>query len=293
MDSGSWKILTLEAGGLLSFCYEAEEAGRAFERGAMEDIVATVSRAEAAQRWTWPTLGIESGLFGRYSLGSSYRGQMARSSVRVPERFDLLAATADVGRVRHLAGRVAEAIVHVGPAPIAGLAGSLPRRHVHHGEKGGSGVGKTRRGKGTKCMVVVDGRGVPVGVQLASAQIAECRLAESTLKQVRIPRPGRGRPRSHLRRVIADRGYDSDPLRMRLKRRGTELIVPYRKNVRNRRFEDKRKLRRYRKRWKIERTNAWLQNFRRIQVRYDRILTVFQGFFHFACLLIALRHLCN
>jgi transposase len=142
-------------------------------------------------------------------------------------------------------------------------------------------------------MVVVDGRGVPVGVQLASAQIAECRLAESTLKQVSVPRPGRGRPRSHLRRVIADRGYDSDPLRRRLKRQGTELIVPYRINVRNRRFEDKRKLRRYRKRWKIERTNAWLQNFRRIQVRYDRILTVFQGFFHFACLLITLRHLCN
>ena len=58
-------------------------------------------------------------------------------------------------------------------------------------------------------------------------------------------------------------------------------------------FEDKRKLRRYRRRWKIERTNAWLQNFRRIQVRYDRILSVFQGFFHCACLIITLRHLCN
>jgi transposase len=82
-------------------------------------------------------------------------------------------------------------------------------------------------------------------------------------------------------------------LRLRLKKRGTDLIAPYRSNSRYRRFEDKRKLRRYRKRWKIERTNAWLQNFRRIQVRYDRILTVFQGFFHFTCLLITLRHLCN
>jgi transposase len=205
----------------------------------------------------------------------------------------MLAAVTDVGRRWNLAGSLAKTIVHAGPAPIAGLGRSFPRRHVHYREKGGSAVGKTRRGKGTKCMVVVDGKGVPVGVQLASAQIAECRLAESTLRQVRVPRPGRGRPRSHLRRVIADRGYDSDPLRGRLKRQGTELIVPYRKNVRNRRFEDKRKLRRYRKRWKIERTNAWLQNFRRIQVRYDRILTVFQGLFHFACLLITLRHLCN
>ena len=117
--------------------------------------------------------------------------------------------------------------------------------------------------------------------------------AESTLAAVKVPRQGRGRPRSHLKRVIADRGYDSDALRKRFHQRGTELIVPYRKNIRNRRFEDKRKLRRYRKRWKIERTNAWLQNFRRIQVRYDRILTVFQGFFHCACLIIALRHLCN
>jgi transposase len=142
-------------------------------------------------------------------------------------------------------------------------------------------------------MVVVDGCGVPVGAQLASAQISEYRLAESTLCTVSVPRKGRGRPRSRLRRVIADRGYDSDPLRMRLKRQGTELIAPYRSNVRNRRFDDKRKLRRYQRRWKIERTNAWLQNFRRIQVRYDRILSVFQGFFHCACLLITLRHLCN
>jgi len=101
------------------------------------------------------------------------------------------------------------------------------------------------------------------------------------------------RPRTHPKRIIADRGYDSDALRNRFKGRRIELIVPYRKYIRNRRFEDKRKLRRYRKRWKIERTNAWLQNFRRNQVRYDRILTVFQGFFHCACLIIVLRHLCN
>jgi hypothetical protein len=176
---------------------------------------------------------------------------MARSPRTVPGWFNLLASTADVGRGRNLAGSLAKAIVHARPAPIAGLGRSLSRRHIHHGEKGGSAVGKTCRGKGTKCMVVVDGQGVPVGVQLASAQIAECRLAESTLQQVKVPRVGRGRPRSHLRRVVADRGYDSDALRARFKQRGTELIVPYRKNVRNRRFEDKRKLRRYRKRWKI------------------------------------------
>jgi transposase len=216
------------------------------------------------------------------------RGAMARSARVIPGWFDLLASAAQLGRAGRMAQGMAKAIVNAGPAPTTGLGRSLPGCHLRHRQKGRSAVGKTRRGKGTKCMVVVDGHGIPVGAQLASAQ-----LADSTIATVKVPRAGRGRPRSHLKRVIADRGYDSDALRRRFKERGTELIVPYRKYVRNRRFEDKRKLRRYRKRWKIERTNAWLQNFRRIQVRYDRILTVFQGLFHCACLIIAVRHLCN
>ena len=56
--------------------------------------------------------------------------------------------------------------------------------------------------------------------------------------------------------MIADRGYDSDPLRKRWKRRGIELIAPCRKNNKERKYEDGRKLRRYKRRWKIERTNA-------------------------------------
>jgi transposase len=89
--------------------------------------------------------------------------------------------------------------------------------------------------------------------------------------------------------VIADRGYDSDPLRERWKRRGIELIAPYRKNNKDRRYEDGRKLRRYERRWKIERTNAWLGQFRRVLVRHEHLLTVYLAFFDLACLWITLR----
>ena len=51
-----------------------------------------------------------------------------------------------------------------------------------------------------------------------------------------------------------------------------------------------RRLRRYRRRWKTARTFAGLSGFRRLQIRQDRILTVFQGFCHVACLLITLRY---
>ena len=75
--------------------------------------------------------------------------------------------------------------------------------------------------------------------------------------------------------MVADRGYDSDPMRLRLRRRGIDLIAPYRCNSILRQYEDKRKLRRYRKRWKIERSIAWVQNFRRVYVRYDHSHRVF------------------
>ncbi len=89
--------------------------------------------------------------------------------------------------------------------------------------------------------------------------------------------------------MIADRGYDSDPLRKRLARRGIELICPHRKNRRKPPTQDGRALRRYQRRWIIERTIAWLGNYRRLAVRYDRSLTVYRGFFHIACFMLVLR----
>jgi transposase len=139
-------------------------------------------------------------------------------------------------------------------------------------------------------MVVVDGQGVPLGKQLYSASPNEVRLAEETLASIRVTRRHHGgRPRQKPQRVIADRAYDSDPLRERLAARGIELVVPHRWNRSKPRTQDGRALRRYRRRWKVERTLAWLGNFRRLVVRYDRSTTIYEAFFHIACLMITLR----
>lgn len=144
-------------------------------------------------------------------------------------------------------------------------------------------MGKTKRGKGTKWMVVVDGAGVPLGNHLHSASPSEVKLVEATLQAVRVGR------RRKICRLIADRGYDSDPLRRQLAARGIQLIAPHRKNRRKPPTQDGRALRRYKRRWVVERTFAWLGNYRRLVVRYDRSLTVYQGFFHIACFMIVLR----
>lgn len=84
--------------------------------------------------------------------------------------------------------------------------------------------------------------------------------------------------------------YDSGPLRERLRRRGIDLIAPDHPR-RTSKVQDGRKLRRYRRRWIVERTFAWLNNFRRLVVRWDRDLTMYAAFFHVALIVITLRTL--
>jgi transposase len=90
-------------------------------------------------------------------------------------------------------------------------------------------------------------------------------------------------------RLIGDRAYDSDPLDERLREQGIELIAPHRANRSKPATQDGRILRRYRRRWKVERLFAWLQNFRRIQTRHERILENYLAFVLLGCLIILLR----
>jgi transposase len=159
--------------------------------------------------------------------------------------------------------------------------GVLHRRDLYDREKGGFGVGKTKRGKGSKLMAVADRSGLPLAVHVTSASPHEVTLVHDTLKE-RFFRP---RPV----RLIGDRAYDSDKLDEQLGYQRIELIAPHHSNRRKAATQDGRPLRRYKNRWRIERLFAWLQNFRRILVRHDRYLDNFISFIHLGCLLILLR----
>jgi transposase len=157
----------------------------------------------------------------------------------------------------------------------------LYRRDLCDREKGGAGVGKTKRGKGTKLMAVADGTGVPIAVHTASASPHEVTLAQCTVEQ----RFTEDLPE----RLIGDRAYDSDPLDAKLAERGIELISPHREKRSRPATQDGRALRRYCRRWKVERLFAWLQNYRRLVVRYEYHVENFLGFVHLGCMLILLR----
>ena len=244
--------------------------------------------AQTAQRW--PSVDRESSCAGRDSLDSAERGSLAGPAREIPASFDVLAAPARLGGAGRLVEYLANVSERVKRAPAIEMERIVFGRQFRAGEKRGCGVGKTKRGKGTKWMVVVDGRGLPLGNYLHSASPAEVKLAETTLATIRVGRSHHsGRPRQKPMRVIADKAYDSDPLRNRLRQRGIELICPHKRNRVRPATQDGRALRRYQRRWIVERTNAWLGNFRRLVVRYDRSLTIYGAFFHIACFMIVLR----
>ena len=133
-------------------------------------------------------------------------------------------------------------------------------------------------------MLIVDGRGTPIGLHIESASPSEVKLLEATLDSLDIP----GK-KVQPERLIADKGYDSNKARELIESRGMLPIIPARKNNTRATHQDGRHMKRYRNRWIIERTNAWLQNFRRLVVRYERSHIIFGGLIHMAFAMMILK----
>jgi transposase len=131
-------------------------------------------------------------------------------------------------------------------------------------------------------MAIADRTGLPIACGIASASPHEVTLVEATLDQRFLT--------AQPQRLIGDRAYDSNALDQRLREeRGIELIAP---NLRSRKrmTQDGRALRRYCRRWRVERLFAWLQNFRRLITRHERHAENFLAFLQLGCVCILLRH---
>ncbi len=145
---------------------------------------------------------------------------------------------------------------------------------------GGEEIGKTRRGKGVKILAIVDRHGLPLSVSTHAANHHEVTLVQLSFDFYMIE----AKPEN----LIGDRAYDSDALDKELKDDGVELIAPHRSN-RKLKTQDGRRLRRYTRRWIVERFFAWLQWKRRLLVRWEYYASNFLGFVQLACILMLLK----
>ena len=131
-------------------------------------------------------------------------------------------------------------------------------------------------------MAIADASGFPVAAHIESASPHEVKLVEETIDS--------GFTEYAPDKLIGDKAYDSDVLDQRLlEKRNVEMVAPHRKGRKKPKTQDGRKLRPYRRRWKVERLFAWLQNFRRIVVRYEYHADNFLGMVQLGCAVILLR----
>ena len=206
---------------------------------------------------------------------------MERYAGAISLGHDLLAASQEMDRGGDLGKSLGAVAAETRSPRSRGPRRVHSRRHVCLGKKRGEKVGKTKRGKGTKIMVLIDGSGLPLGIDTASASPHEVTLIEPLLDKRVL--------RRKTQRLICDAAADSDPLRARLLRRGIELICPHRKNRKKPPTQDGRKPRRYRRRWGVERSISWLQDFRRLVTRYEYHAHLFHGLVQLACMIVVLR----
>ncbi len=132
-------------------------------------------------------------------------------------------------------------------------------------------------------MAVADRHGLPIAVGIASGQRHETQLVVETLNasflKKKLPQ-----------RLIGDRAYDSNKLDAELKKMGVEMIAPHHPTHKSQ-TQDGRQLRRYKRRWHVERLFAWLQCSRRLITRFEHKAKNFLAFIKLRCVVLLLRRL--
>jgi transposase len=151
---------------------------------------------------------------------------------------------------------------------------------------GGEKTGKnpTDRAKpGSKRHGLVDGGGIPLAAIVTAANVADVTELVPVVDAVPPVRGKPGRPRRRPKELLGDRGYDSDPHRAALRRRGIHPVLA------RRRTDHGSGLGIYR--WVVERFHAWLNHFGRLRVRTDWHAEPYEAFLTIACAIICLGFL--
>jgi transposase len=258
------------------------------DRRAVVDTQPFVSDAEDSSRQARSTVAWQPRVSRGDHLGAEIWRTLEGPPAAISEWSDLLAPPARMGGEGNLArsvGGAARSPRRAWPArPERDVCGrDLPSR-----EKRGEGIGLTKRGKGTKAEFLVSREGIPLAAVSAPASVGETKLIEPVLEQL----INTGCPTLWPEIIIADKAYDSDPLRAVTASVGIQLLAPHR---RNRRPEsctnDGRRMRRYRNRWRVERTFAHAGNYRRFTTRYERLLVTANAVVNAVCMLLTLSYL--
>ncbi|WKK26990.1 IS5 family transposase [Streptomyces olivoreticuli] len=152
--------------------------------------------------------------------------------------------------------------------------------------KGGPHTGPSpvdRARPGSKHHVIVDRHGTPLAVSLTGGNRHDVTQLMPLLDAIPRIRGLRGRPLHRPRRLFADRGYDFDKYRRLIRKRGITPKIARRGAPHGSGLGKTR--------WVVERTFAWLHQFKRLRIRYEIRADLHQSLLELACSIICLRRL--
>jgi len=153
------------------------------------------------------------------------------------------------------------------------IDGSVVKAHQHSlgAEKGQvTAIGKSVAGNSSKIHMAVDACGNPIEFEVTEGQLHDSKAAPELI--ARLPEGGS---------TIADRGYDSDPLRDLIKENNSVPVIPRKKNSKIGNDDIDWCL--YKYRHLVENVFARLKHFRSIATRYDKLKRNYEGMLALAC----------
>ncbi|AJT69853.3 Putative transposase for insertion sequence element [Streptomyces lydicus] len=131
--------------------------------------------------------------------------------------------------------------------------------------------------------LIVDRHGTPLAVSLTGGNRHDVTQWMPLLDAIPRIRGLRGRPRHRPRRLFADRGYDFDKYKSLIRKRGFAPKIARRGTPHGSGLGKTR--------WVVERTFAWLHQFKRLRIRYEIRAELHQGLLELACSIVYLRRL--
>lgn len=154
------------------------------------------------------------------------------------------------------------------------LDGSYVKAHQHSAGAAGKekqAIGRSVGGNTTKIHMAVDGFGLPIEFEITGGDVHDCKVAPELIEKLPV-----------AMYTIADKGYDSDELRMFIRNKQSIPIIPKKRNSKIGNDKDM-DWALYKYRHLVENIFARLKHFRSIATRYDKLKRNFASMLALAC----------
>jgi len=131
--------------------------------------------------------------------------------------------------------------------------------------------------------MLVDGIGVPVAMVITGANRHDVSQLETLLDSIVIERPD---PFEHPQNLCLDKGFSGEPALEAVVLRG---FIPHIKSRGEEKTSKEQNPEYKARRWVVEVTHSWMNRFRKLLVRYEKLDKTYKGLLMLSCAFIALR----